>query len=269
MDTSIIIFDVETTGTDRAADEVIELAIQFGFPEPGRRPSQRVWRFKPTRPVGASAAIHGITDAMLATAQSFRVHAQTIGETIDEAEILIGYNLQFDIDMLQAEFERARYSFPSLAGKVIVDPLRLWHQFEPRTLTAAHRRFVGEGFENAHSAGADVLATGDVLLGMIRDFGLDGKTWDEIAVLADPERLTWLGHSSHVRWVAGVPTINFGKHKGKAVIDAEVRGYLKWILGSDFPSHVKEIAKEASSRRADAFLKWATQKYPPPTEPVP
>lgn len=265
-DTSIIIADVETTGTDRAKDEVIELAVQFGFPPRGRAPDQLVWQFKPTRPVGASAAKHGITDAMLAGQQPFRVQAQRIGEIIDEAEIIIGYNIQFDIDMLAAEFARARYSFPSLQGKIIVDALRLWQQFEPRTLTAAHQKFVGGDFENAHSAGADVEATGNVVLGMIRDFGLTDKTWDEISALADPERLTWLGHSNHIRWVNREPTFTFGKHKGCVVTDPEVRGYLKWMQGSDFPAHVKEIAMQAFKLRPVAFLAWVMQKYPPPVE---
>ena len=265
MDTSIIIFDVETTGVDRADDQVIELAVQFGFPGDGDGPHRTVWRFKPTKPVGASAATHGITDAMLIDAQPFRVYAQRIGEIIDEAEILIGYNIQFDIDMLMAEFARARCAFPSLAGKVVIDALRLWQTFEPRTLTAAHARFVGGAFDNAHSAGADVAATGNVLLGMIRDFGLTDKTWDEISVLADPDRLTWLGPSGHVRWIDGAPTFTFGKHKGKAVHDPAVASYLAWVQRSDFPAHVKLIAREASSRRPDAFLRWATQTYPPPT----
>lgn len=275
MDTSTIIFDVETTGTDRAKDEVIELAIQFGFPEIAPNgaqlaPPRMVWRFKPTRPVGASVAKHRITDEMLINEQPFRVFVQRIGEIFDEAEILIAYNGQFDIDMLMAEFARARYSFPSLAGKVVVDPLRLWQSREPRTLEAAHRRFVGGDFKNAHSASADVLATGGVLLGMIRDFGLGDLTWAEISVLADPERLTWLGPSSHFRWIDGTPTINFGnKCKGMAVADPAAQSYLKWILRSDFQAHVKEIAREATTRTAASFVAWAAKKYPPPAEPTP
>lgn len=263
MDTTIITFDVETTGTDRAEDQVIELAIQYGFNTETTRAPRTVWRFKPTKSVGDSAKIHQITDEMLANEQPFAVYAQRIGEILDAADILLGYNIQFDIDFLGAEFARARAVFPSLAGKIIVDGLRLWQSQEPRTLTAAHQRFVGGEFSNAHSAGADVAATADVVLGMVGQFGLGDRTWEEIARIADPDRLTWLGHSNHICWRSGVPTINFGKHAGKPVADPEIRGYLTWMLKQDFPAHVREIA-QAAMKLQGRFIAWAMAKYPPP-----
>lgn len=266
MDTTIITLDVETTGKDRAADQIIELAVQYGFATADHRPPRTVWRFKPTKPVGDSAKIHGITDEALAAEQPFRVHAQRIGEVIDEAEILIGYNIQFDIDFLCAEFARARVIFPSLANKRVIDGLRLWQSQEPRTLTAAHRRFVGGDFADAHSAGADVAATANVVLGMIGQFNLGDRTWDEIARISDPDRLTWLGHSNHVCWRNETPVVNFGKHAGKPLLDPEIRGYLSWMLKQDFPAHVREIV-QAAVKLQDRFVAWARTKYPPPAAP--
>lgn len=266
MDTTIITLDAETTGKDRAADQIIELAIQYGFNTETHRAPRTVWRFKPTKLVGDSVKIHRITDEMLANEQPFAVHAQRIGEVIEAAEIILGYNLQFDIDFLSAEFARARAVFPPLAGKLIVDGMRLWQSMEPRTLTAAHQRFVGGDFSNAHSAGADVAATADVVLGMIGQFGLGDKTWEEIARISDPARLTWLGHSNHVCWRDGVPVVNFGKHAGKPVLDPEIRGYLSWMLKQDFPPHVREIVQVAMKLQG-RFLAWAQAKYPPPPAP--
>ncbi len=263
MDTSVIILDVETTGTDRSSDQVIELAVQYGFNTETARAPRTVWRFRPTKPVGDSVKIHQITDEMLAREQPFAVHAQRIGEVVDAADVILGYNIQFDIDFLGAEFARAGAVFPALTGKIIIDGLRLWQSREPRTLAAAHQRFVGGDFSNAHSAGADVAATAAVVLGMVDQFGLGDRTWEEIARLADPDRLTWLGHSNHVRWRDGVPTINFGKHAGKPLLDPEIRGYLSWMLKQDFPPHVREVV-QAAVKLQGRFIAWALAKYPPP-----
>lgn len=266
--TRLIILDVETTGVSRETDEVIELAVQFGLNADGGAPNRLVWRFRPSKSVGSSAQVHGITDEMLAHELPFRAHALSIAAALREADVIVGYNVQFDLDMLTAAFDRVGVGAPGFGDKVIVDALRLWHQFEPRTLVAAHQRFVGGDFDGAHSAGADVTATGAVLLGMLRAFGLEGRPWSELAALADPDRLTWLGPSSHFRWVAGVPTINFGKHKGKALLDPDARSYLAWVARSDFAAHVKAIAIAAQSPRT--FLAWAAENFPPPasTEPT-
>ena len=94
------------------------------------------------------------------------------------ADVIVGYNLSFDIDMLQAEYARIGQPLLDLTGKKIVDAFRLWQQCEPRSLQHAHQRFVGDEFAAAHTASADVAATGRVLVGMLRHFKLDGQDWD-------------------------------------------------------------------------------------------
>lgn len=266
--TRLIVLDVETTGVARDADEVIELAVQFGLvgAAAGCAPAQRVWRFRPSKSVGSSAQVHGITDEMLAREPTFAACAPTIAQVLAGGDVIVGYNVQFDLDMLAAAFARARVECPPFERAVIVDALRLWHQREPRTLAAAHERFVGGALVDAHSAGADVAATGVVLLGMLKAFGLEGLPWAELAAIADPDRLTWLGPSSHIRWIDGVPTITFGKHKGRSALDPEVRSYLRWMQGADFPAHVKEIA--AAAQTPITFLEWARRRYPPPAPAV-
>jgi DNA polymerase-3 subunit epsilon len=274
-DTTVLIIDSETTGTDKSKDQILELAIQFGFDGADGSPApQTVWRFKPDVPIHPGAAkIHGITAEHVASCPTFKVHAQRLFELIDAAEVLVGYNLQFDLDMIAAELARVGLPMPNMTGKTIVDALRLWHQFEPRSLTAAHERFVGVPFDGAHGASADIAATGRVLLAMCDAFGLleRGLTWAEIAEIAEPARKTWLGGSNHFVWTDGVVVMTFGKHRGAIVHEMAngLGGYLKWLTSHDFPPHVKAIAKEALSRKGGtAFLSWAAGKYPPPAEPV-
>ena len=176
----IVIFDVETTGIDPARDQVIELCVQFGL-----EGEARTWRIKPSVPISPGAqAVHGIAMADLADCPAFGDVATEIIEVFRTAEVLVGYNLAFDIDMLQAELVRIGRPMLDLTDKKIVDPFRLWQQCEPRSLQHAHLRFVGNEFEAAHSATADVAATGRVLQGMLRALqaGLRG-------LVADRERV--------------------------------------------------------------------------------
>jgi DNA polymerase-3 subunit epsilon len=258
----IIVFDVETTGTDRQRDQVIELCVQMGLDAGAER---MTWRMRPSVPISRGAQeVHGISMDDLAHCPPFGAYADQIRALFARARVLVGYNMSFDIEMLQAEYARLRQPLLALDGKQFVDAYRLWQQCEPRSLQHAHQRFVGDSFEDAHSAGADVAATGRVLRGMIRDFGLMDRDWDAIARVCEPERSAWVGPSRHIRWEQGVVVIGFGKHAGKPVhvlAGSDDRGYLEWILGKDFPRHVHAICRAALELGADEFGRWVAQAF--------
>jgi DNA polymerase III subunit epsilon len=259
----IIVFDVETTGTDKRRDQVIEFCAQLGLDE---RAESRVLRLRPSVSISPGAqAVHGITMEDLADCPPFAACADEIRRLVESADVLVGYNLGFDIEMLQAEYERLGERPLALEGKRVVDPFRLWQSCEPRTLQHAHRRFVGGDFAEAHSAAADVSATGRVLLGMLSAFGLGGQGWDQIADVCEPGRASWVGPSRHVQWSEdGVPVLGFGKHGGKPIHElaqSADAGYLRWIMGKDFPGHVREICGRALELPPGDFLDWIGLEY--------
>lgn len=181
--TRVLVFDCETTGTSFATDQVIELCVQHGLAEDA--PSQ-VWRIRPSAPIHPGArALHGISEEDLVSCPFFAELADEIVAVFASAEVIVGYNIAFDIQMLQAEYARIGRPLLDLSDKKIVDAYRLWQKFEPRSLQHAHQRFVGEGFASAHSASADVAATGRVLAGMIKHYGLPSD-WDELAQKCAP-----------------------------------------------------------------------------------
>lgn len=258
----VIVFDVETTGTDRRRDQVIELCVQFGI-QPGA--PARAWRFKPKVAINPGAqAVHGISAEDLADCPPFRHHSHEVRRIIDNADVLVGYNIAFDIEMLQAEYARLREPLLDLAGKNIVDAFRLWQQCEPRSLQDAHKRFVGSEFSAAHSASADVAATGRVLSGMLSQFGLS-PDWQQIAEVCEPGRENWIGPSRHVKWNDdGNPCIGFGRHSNTeiaALVAGPDRSYLEWIVAKDFPIHVREIAHSALTLDPAAFDEWIRSRY--------
>jgi DNA polymerase-3 subunit epsilon len=259
----IIVFDCETTGIDFTRDQVIELCVQHGL-DADPAPSQ-TWRIKPGVPIHPAAqAVHGITMEDLAQCPPFAAFADEITAVFATADVIVGYNLSFDIDMLHAEYARIGKPMVDLSGKQIVDAFRLWQQCEPRSLQHAHRRFVGDEFAAAHSASADVAATGRVLVGMLRHFNLHEQDWGSIASVCDPGRASWVGPSRHLRWDNDVIVLGFGKHTGMPVHELAAgpdRSFLAWVIGKDFPPHVAEICRAALEQPGDAFIAWARQRF--------
>lgn len=263
---SVIVLDCETTGTDRTRDQVIEVCIQRGL---RGSVSAFTWRIKPSVPIHPDAqAAHGITLEQLAACPPFAAVSLAIATALTEADVIVGYNVAFDLEMLHGEFSRIGKTVDT-SRKIVVDAYRLWQQCEPRKLGDAHRRFVGETFEGAHSAAADVAATGRVLEAMLGAFELDAGDWAAIAHRADPEHGAWIGPSRHLRWEHGVVVVAFGKHRGVALHDLVAgadRGFVQWVMTKDFPLHVKEVCRAALVRPRDEFLAWITERFPPPQE---
>ena len=275
FDDGVLVFDVETTGTDKRIDQVIELCVQHGL---GPAPRTRTWRFLPSVPIHPGAqAVHGISLEDLADCPPFAACADEITQVFASAKVVIGYNLAFDIDMIQAEYDRLSRPAIDFGEKRIVDAFRLWQQFEPRSLQHAHKRFVGDSFAAAHSASADVAATARVLQGMLKNFGLAGQDWDSVAKVCDPEgrimsglsRSAWVGPSKHLQWNdAGQIVMTFGKHASVPlhVVARTDDGYLRWVIEKDFPPHVGEICKKALELRrsrdaSNELIGWARQRY--------
>jgi len=176
---TLMVFDVESTGTRKDHDQIIELSAQQGFSPDAAR---KTWRIKPSVPISPGAQrVHGISMDDLKDCEPFSTHAPKLRRLFEKADVIVGYNVSFDLDMLQAEFRRAKLPPLDLTEKLIIDPYRLWQQMEPRTLQDAHRRFVGSEFDEAHSADADIAATARVLQSMIKEFKISGRSWEEVS----------------------------------------------------------------------------------------
>ncbi len=274
----VIVFDVETTGTDRRRDQVIELCVQLGLDADAE---SITWRMRTSVPISPGAqAVHGISMEELAECPPFAAYAERIRTLFGRAHVLIGYNMSFDIGMLQAEYARLRQPPLDFRNKKIVDAFRLWQRCEPRSLQHAHQRFVGDSFAEAHSATADVAATGRVLQGMLESFGLADQDWSSIAHVCEPERASWVGPSRHIRWsqeegvatgkasTPGVPpgtlVIGFGRHANTPVhvlARTDNGNYLRWMLSKDFPPHVLAVCGKALELPADDLHAWARRVF--------
>ena len=197
----MIVVDTETTGVGHDA-RILQLAILSS--------SVVSFRFNPGIPIPAEAtAVHGITDADVADCATFAEQAPDVLAHLNGDDTIAGYNVKFDLQMIQSELARAGLSLLDLASKRLVCARLYWMNHEPRTLTAAVEKFLGRPHTGAPGAAADVRATRDVLEAMGLKFGGEIEMADPM-----PERASWCGPTDDLVWRDGVVCLNFGKYKG-------------------------------------------------------
>lgn len=264
----IIIFDVETTGKDVSKDQIVEFSVLCGFHEKAK---EYTWRVKPLiRITPGAQEIHGISMEDVENEPTFKQLGNKIYKLLSKASIWVGYNLDFDIHIIQEEFRRNGFPRIDMSEKIILDPYKLWMQREQRKLANAYKRFVGKDLEGAHAANVDTRATAEVFIAMLKEYELVDTSWEEVSKMCDPERTKWIGSSKHFQWNEdGEPIIAVGKHSGKtlAQVKRESSGYFNWIVNQDFPSHVKEIADRVSACRSSKELKdWIIENFGGPPE---
>jgi len=264
MSKIMIAFDVETTGKNAETDQIVEISMCLY--EAGNEESYHRL-LKPGIPISSGAQrVHGISMEDVKDAPSFSDVADEIMRFLDAAEVIVGYNVRFDIRFVEKEFARIGREV-HLDDKLVVDPFRIWQAMEPRTLEDAHRRFVGAELEDAHSATADVRAAVKVLRGMRRSFNLEEAAWEDLARLTNPDRESWIGNTNHFLWEDGQVVFNFGKYSGRRLLEvADLdSSYLAWIQRADFPRHVQNLCKGAAGGFSEeAFNQKIVQAFGPP-----
>ena len=244
----LIIFDLETTGTDVSKDRIVEISILKVFPN-GNKES-KTWLVNPTIPIPAqSTEVHGITNEKVANEPTFKQLSEQIHNMIKDAD-LAGFNSdRFDIPLLAEELLRAEIDF-DLNDRVTIDIQTIFHKMEQRTLSAAYQFYCGKSLENAHSATADTNATYEIFKAQL-------DRYQELP--NDMEKLSEFTTRKQVVDFAGFIALNekgeeiftFGKHKGKKVDDIlnQEPGYYGWILNADFPLYTKKTLKKIKEKK--------------------
>lgn len=236
----LVIFDLETTGTNILRDRIVEISAVKVFPD-GKR-TEKTRRLNPEMHIPEEAtAVHHITDEMVAAEPTFRQVAKSLQVFFEGCDIA-GFNSnKFDVPLLVEEFARVGINF-DVTERKFIDVQNIFHKMEQRTLVAAYKFYCGKDLEGAHSANADTLATLEVLESQIErypelkndveylsEFSCGGRSLD----LAG--RIVLNDHD--------VPIFNFGKHKGRSVEEVLRRepSFYNWIMQGEFPKNTKDV----------------------------
>ena len=243
----IVFFDLETTGIDIVNDRIVEISIVKVFP--GGDTDTKTRRINPGIPIPAeSSAVHGIYDEDIKDCPSFKAVSKSMLEFIKGCDFA-GYNSnRFDIPLLVEEFLRAGVDI-DIKKRKCVDVQVIFHKQEQRTLSAAYKFYCGKTLENAHSAEADTLATYEILKAQIERYD---ELENDIDFLSKFSRnAEFVDYAGRIAYNAdGVEVFNFGKHKGRSVVDvfSTDPSYYGWIMNGDFAQYTKKVLTEIRLR---------------------
>lgn len=240
LERPLVVFDLETTGTNINTDRIVEISVLKAFPD--GTVEQKCRRINPGMPIPPEAtAVHHISDEDVANEPQFREIARSLFEYFEGCDVA-GFNSnKFDVPLLVQEFERVGLNFDVVTRK-FVDVQNIFHKMEKRTLAAAYKFYCNADLEGAHSALADTRATYEVLL---RQVEMYDELGDDIQALSDFSKM------DRALDLAGrivlndqdEPVFNFGKNKGRTVQDVVKRepGFIAWIMQGDFPKNTKDV----------------------------
>jgi DNA polymerase-3 subunit epsilon len=253
-------FDLETTGINITHDRIVEISILKILPNGTQE--KRTDLVNPGIAIPLeSSLIHGIYDHNVEDAPSFKELAKPLASFLTGCD-LAGFNIiKFDVPMLVEEFLRADIKF-DISKRKLVDVQKIFHLMEKRNLAAAYRFYCNKSLDNAHSAEADTKASYEVFRCQLEKYEgqeVEDMKGNKLGVIAnDMEAIHNITFQNVVdlagRMVLnddGVEVFNFGKHKGKPVLEVLSRepSYYDWIHKSDFPLDTKRKLTEIKLRQ--------------------
>lgn len=246
----MVVFDLETTGTNIAHDRIVEIAMIKVMPS--GEEIEKTRRLNPEMPIPKETSlIHGIYDEDVKDEPNFKQVAKSMAQFLEGCD-LAGFNiLKFDVPVLVEEFLRANVEF-EVDSRRLLDAQKIFHMMEKRNLSAALKFYTGKDLINAHSALADTQATLDVFKAQIERydgqevFDLLGKKvgniandMDVIDELTNKKMIDLAGRMVYDD--KGIERFNFGKHRGKPVLEILKKepSFYDWMMKGDFPLDTK------------------------------
>ncbi len=230
LERPLVVFDLETTGTQIGRDRIVQIALVRLMPSGSRTPWQTLVNPGIRIPPEATE-VHGISDLDVADAPPLEEVAAELMPLLEGAD-LAGFNvLRFDLPFLAEELHRVGIAWDNSAQRV-VDSLRIFHHFERRDLSAASRFYLQREHDNAHDAMADVLTTADVLLAQVARYAELPRSVAELGEFCgdrkrSPDAAGKLAYNDQ-----GTVCLGFGKYRGWTIetIGRNDPGYMQWLF---------------------------------------
>jgi len=244
----LIFFDLETTGTDTVKDRIVE--ISYLKVHPNGKEEIKTKKLNPEMPIPPGAtAIHGISDEDVKDCPTFKQVAKSLAAQMEGCD-LAGFNSsRFDIPLLAEEFLRAGVDI-DFSKRKMIDVQIIFHKKEERTLKAAYKFYCDRELTDAHSAEADTLATYEVLKAQLDKYPDLANDIEKLA-----EDFSFFNNNVDlagriIKDENGIEIFNFGKHKGKSVVEVLKKepSFYAWMMDADFPLNTKQVLTKIKLR---------------------
>ena len=165
----VVVYDVESTGTDTSQDRIIQIAA-IRIDENGQVLETFERFINPGVPVGQSEEVHGFSDAYL---QEYGEEPAIVLQDFKEFSknaIIVGHNVNYDVTIFTNELARHNLGNPEF--KAIYDTLDIYRRFYPN-LPNHKLGFLASEFpinhEPTHNAMDDILATAQLLIYAVKE----------------------------------------------------------------------------------------------------
>ena len=229
---SLVVFDLETTGTWVEKDKIVEIGMVKLAPDGSRQ--DYVKRVNPGMSIPANVTrINNITDDDVKDAPPFKDIAKEVLEFIGDSD-LAGFNIQrFDLPILEREFIDAGISF-HWQERDVYDAQKVYHIHEKRDLMAAYQLYCHKELSNAHSALGDAEATIDILDAQVKKYGVEDQGIESLKDFDYERSSAYFDTERKFCWWNGDLYPMFGKYRRKntradCIINRTVKVIRKFI----------------------------------------
>ena len=247
----IAFIDIESTGLDVRTARIIRITVLKLVP--GEDEQYRSELVNPGVAISPGATeVHGLSDQDVVNAPSFKSYARGLASHLEGCD-LAGFGIEtFSLPLLMEEFKRALVPF-SIDGRAVIDSMAIFHRIEPRDLTAAHKRFVGQELPKRQDAEALIKAKVAILEGELEANPAIPRRPDMLENWVRQVDQNAIDRSGRFTWSNdGQALVNFGRYSGRPLADVaeEAPDYLEWIGANErFDQTTRDIALEATRGR--------------------
>ena len=254
LSNTLVVLDLDTTGTWVDRDRIIEIAMIKCAPDGTRETYDK--RVNPGMLIPEVVSeLTGITNEDVKGAPAFKDIAGEVLAFIKGCDVA-GFNVcRFDFPLLQREIYDAGLKF-NWEGIKLYDAQKVFHLNEKRDLTAAYNFYCQKDLKNAHSALADTQATLEVLESQVARYDQEEGLLESLGKFDYKQTAEFLDDERKFRWWNGKAYMMFGKYARKYSLQEVVRmdpGYLEWVLSAKFSEEVKTLVSNALQGRFPVF----------------
>ncbi len=243
---TLIVLDLETTGTWVEKDRIIEIAmIKCHVDGQQERYHKKV---NPGMPIPKVVTeLTGLSNECVKNEPFFKDIVKEVLNFIGNADFG-GFNVErFDLPLLEREICTAGQRFEWKTRR-IYDAQKIYHIHEKRNLSAAYSFYCNKDLEDAHTAMADTQATLEVISSQVDKYGDEDKNLESLAEFDYTVTAEFYDPNKRFRWWNGKLYMMFGKyakHLHLEEVASKDPRYLEWILSADFSPEVRNLVQNA------------------------